>query len=242
MENQKSNEMTTTQPRRSVQRRGRQLMVIGALVLMSGVLVAALGFVISLIFGSGFFGSLIIVFGGLVFLAGIGLMIRGVTLRKDNEEADSVAGILKVVLDARYTLVGNVKQRGLNYIDAVLVGPPGALVMRVSKQSGTFRNEDLDWLESRNGKPPILSGHKFSLECLQDVLSLREYLGKHGLTSIPVYGIVIFINPDVQLSASNPRIPFADIRTLLPVMREDFLREDRIPQQVCEAAVQLLSA
>lgn len=232
--------MQSLNPTRNVQRRGRELLTIGALVIMAGIILGGLGFLIMLLFSSNFFGGLVIFAGFVVAVVGIGVMIRGMTLRTENEIALAVDAMLKTVLDDRYTLIRNISGRGLGYIDAVLVGPPGALAMRITDIPGIFQNEGADWLERKGGKPFMLSNHDFTDECRNDVYALRDYLAKRQLPHVPVYGLVVFTSPNVQLSLRQPTVPVADIRTLLTVLRSDFLREDRTDATSVQAVVNAL--
>jgi hypothetical protein len=158
-------------------------------------------------------------------------------LRTENEPALAVSHVLASELGDRFTFVRNVSRRGLGYIDAVLVGPPGALVFRITDQPGIFLNEGADWLERQGGAAFKLSRHSFTRECVTDVYALRSYLAKRGLSQVPVYGIVVFTAQGVQLTARQPVIPIAELRTLMMVIRRDFLLEDRIDMKMVEGTV-----
>jgi hypothetical protein len=72
------------------------------------------------------------------------------------------------------------------------------------------------------------------------VYALRKYLARFNLSTVPVFGIVVFTNPQTQLAARQPVVPIAELRTLPTVLRRDFLAEDRIDHQTVEAAVQAI--
>ncbi len=229
--------MQNLNPTRIIARRGRDALIIGALLLLSGLVSGGIGVLFLLLFSSGFFGTVFIILAVAFFIAGIGFMVRGMTLRMENEPALAAADVLARELDGQYTFVRNISRRGLGYIDAVLVGPPGALVFRIVDQPGIYLNEGADWLERKGGKPFMLSKLNATRDCVNDVYALRKFLAARQLTQVPVYGIVVFTAPGVQLSAHQPIVPIAEPRTLLPVMRSDFMKENRIDPKMVETTV-----
>src|SRR5262249_51183545 len=142
----KSGFMQSLNPTRIVERRGRDVMIIGALLLLGGLVVGGIGFFLGLLFSSGLVTVIITGLGVIVVIVGFGFLIRGQTYRIENNLALMVAEVLARELDASYTFIRNVNRRPLGYIDAVLVGPPGALVFRITDQNGIFLNEGADWL------------------------------------------------------------------------------------------------
>ena len=225
--------MQNLNPTRIIARRGRNFMLSGAGLLIGGLVFSALVLLLIILTSTTFFGILFLALGGVGVLAGIGLVIRGLTFRRDNPEARIVGDALGHELDARYYYIRNIGKRGLGYIDAVLVGPPGALVFRITNEVGSFVNEDADWLEESGGRGLTLKQHDFTRECAVDVHALRDYLAARGLQHVPVYGIVVFVNPRTQIRTNQPRIPVAELNTLKMVMQGDFLALDRIaPEEV----------
>ncbi len=229
--------MQSLNPTRIVQRQGRELMIIGAFVLMFGLLTCGCSLIAFLLFSSNVVGFALIALGGIVLLVGVGFMARGLTLRMENQAALAVADVLGRELDDRFTFIRNVSRRGLGYVDAVLVGPPGTLVFRIVDQPGIYRNEGSDWLERRGGQTFVLSRLNPTRECVTDIYALRKYLARFGLSNVPVFGIVVFTNPQVELAARQPVVPIAQLHTLPTVLRRDFLLEDRIDQKTVESTV-----
>jgi hypothetical protein len=209
-------------------------------VLMAGLITGGCGIVALLLFSSTTIGLIFFLIGLVIFAVGAGFMIRGLTYRKENIPALAVAEVLSRELDAHYTLVRNVSRRGLGYIDAVLVGPPGALVFRIVEKPGIYLNEGADWLERKGGQTFELSKMNPTRECVTDVFALRNYLARRGLAAVPVYAVVVFTHPQVQISARQPVVPVAELRTLTTVLRRDFLLEDRIDQPSVDATVKAI--
>jgi hypothetical protein len=215
-------------------------MIIGAFVLMSGLLACGCSLIAFLLFNSSIFGYVLLALGGLIILVGMGFMVRGLTYRMENQGALAVADVLSRELDASFTLIRNVSRGGLGYIDAVLVGPPGALVFRIVDQPGDYSNEGADWLERKGGRTFVISRLNATRECVTDVLALRKYLAKKGLSNVPVYGVVVFTSPQAQLTARQPTVPIAALRTLTTVLRRDYLAENRVDAKTVETTVQTI--
>jgi hypothetical protein len=229
--------MQNLNPSRIIARRGRDLMVIGALLLLVGMLAISFGFFVLLLFSTQLLGLIIILIGIAAFLAGIGFMVRGLTLRTENIPAAQVAEVLAQVLDAQYTFIRNVSRRGLGYIDAVLIGPAGALVFRIHDKPGDYLNEGGDWLERKPGKPYVLTNLNLTREVVNDVHALRKYFAERKLGHVPVFALVVFTHPNALITARQPRVPIAQLNTLIVVLKGDFLRAVRIDAPTVKAAV-----
>ncbi len=233
--------MQNINPSRNIDRRGRYYLFVGFTAFFGGAIAIALGvlFYFVPLWETALFDLLEIVLflSGVIFtILGIGVIVRGLTLQKDNPLAYAVGEGLGQFLDNRYVYLRNVSKRGVGYIDAVLVGPPGALVFRIVDYIGTWRNERDQWLvQTKNGKLRKAKENP-THECVHDVYSLRKFLAKKGLSHVPVYGIVVFTEPNVRLSAEDPTVPICEIPTLYPIMRRDYLKDERVaPPTVQEA-------
>ncbi len=224
--------MQNINPARTVSRRGRFYVTLGALGFFAGLMMIALAVLFHFmpLWESAWFGLVKIglgIVGAALTVIGFVAVLRGLTLQKDNPLAFAVGEALKQFLDANYTYLRNVSIRGVGYIDAVLVGPPGALVFRIVDYKGNWRNERANWLVLRGGKMRKARTNP-TRECAHDVYNLRKFLKKKGLERVPVYGIIVFTDPNVELSAAEPVIPICELRTLYPIMRREYLREERI--------------
>src|SRR5215213_1923417 len=152
--------MHNVAPTRALARRSRHVLTIGFVVSALGVFVAMVGVAMSVIklaapsspnYGFYTFASVVVRIGGLiVFFIGVGLAVRAVTYKTDNDLAMITGKFLGRYLDERYHFIRNISRKGLGYIDAVLIGPPGALVFRILDKRGTFANEAADWLKQNN--------------------------------------------------------------------------------------------
>lgn len=168
---------------------------------------------------------------------GIGVY-RGLTLDRENELALQVGDYLRQFMDKRYVFMRNISRRGLGYIDALLVGPAGVLVLRIVSHNGTWRNERAEWRVKRPNGKMVAAPSNPSRECARDVYALRKYLAKHQLSDVPVYGMVVFHSPNVILQGESPVVPITETRLLHQIMQRDFLQnESRISPQQAQATI-----
>jgi hypothetical protein len=160
-------------------------------------------------------------------IGGFIAVYRGLTLDKDNELAYQVGEAMKPFLDERYTFIRNISGRGLGYIDGVLIGPPGALVLRTVDYNGFWRNEKAEWLikDPKSGRMKSAPSNP-SRECARDVYALRKYLAKHKLDKIPVYGAVVFHSSSLTLQGSGPVVPITETHRMKDILIRDYLADD----------------
>lgn len=229
--------MQNLNPTRIIARRGRDMLLIGALFLLGGLVVAGFALLVLILTGSNLIGFLFGIIGLALLIAGIGFMVRGLTFRRDNEIARVVGDTLVRELNEKFTFIRNLSRSRLGYLDALLVGPPGALVFRVTDVSGIFLNEGTDWLERKGGATFTLSRNNWTRECVTDVYALRNYLSRRGMGDIPVYGVVVFTNAQAQVSTRQPVVPVAELRTMMVVLRRDYLAANRITDEQVQAVI-----
>jgi len=178
----------------------------------------------------------------MIFLGGVALVgvvgggigvFRGLTLDRENEVALQVGDFLRQSLDERFVFIRNVSRRRLGYIDAVLVGPPGVLIMRIVDHQGTWRNERAEWKIKRGNGTMGAAPSNPSRECAKDVYAMRRYLNQKNLLDIPVYGLVVFHSRNLILQGESPVVPITETNRMVEVMQRDYLTEEpRIsPQQ-----------
>jgi hypothetical protein len=239
-------------PSRALARRSRQLLTLALVIASIGAFIAAIGFVLFVIplvpEGSQIFGlysfarGALIALGVLLFGAAVVLAVRAATWKTDNDLAQQLAATLGAQLDARFTLIRNVSRRELGYLDAVLVGPPGALVFRLLDDKGIFANEGADWLvQNRRGdwSPWKMSPTR---QVVADIQKMRDFLAGFNLGDVPVYGVIVFMReaPEVQLMGKQPTVPLTPQSTLLANLRENYLAKDRIDAPRIAATVRTL--
>lgn len=239
--------MKNINPSKQVNRRGRFYLFLGLFLSLIGLIMVASGVLLLLlpVLGTSLstpVALLAIIVGGIMALTGIGLMFRGTTLKKDNMPAYDVGETMRPFLgtDARYTYMRNISKRGLGYIDAALVGPPGVLVFRTVDYKGEWINEGVYWkVKSKNGRIRP-SNNNPTRECAKDVYALRKFLSKHNLSRVPVYGVVVFTSDRVTLRGQAPVVPIAEKHTLYQILSQDYLREDRINSPQIRKVVDVL--
>jgi hypothetical protein len=181
-------------------------------------------------------------FGILIILVAIGMAIRALTWKKDNDFAIITGRFLEQYLNDRYTFIRNVSKREIGYVDAVLVGPPGVLVFRILNNRGVFANEGPNWLKQNKRGEWLPAGINPTREAIADIRKMREYLAKQKLGEIPVYGIVVFIvePPYTQLMAKEPTVPLTHLKSLNDNLQDNYLAKDRIDLNAVNTIVRLL--
>lgn len=225
--------MQNINPSRNIDRRGRYYLLVGFTAVFGGGIAVALAILFFFVplWETSLFEmlELLLLVGGIVsFLIGAGVISRGLTLQKDNPLAFAVGEGLAQFLDNRYTYLRNVSKRRVGYIDAVLIGPPGALVFRIVDYTGVWKNERDAWVVQTKNSNLRKAKTNPSHECVRDVYALRKFLARHGLERVPVYGIVVFTSENARLSADGPVVPICEIPTLYPIMRREYLSDERI--------------
>lgn len=248
--------MQNVAPTRSLARRSRQLLIAAFVVAALGTFIAIIGlamFVLPLVNEAstsyGFYAfirGVVFGIGALVFLGGVLMAVRAVTWRTDNDLAMQTARQMlqyPQVFDGRYTFIRNVSKMEIGYIDAVLVGPPGVLVYRIVDSSGHFANEAANWLKEARRNEWMPAGIEPTRECVADIKKLREYLAKHKLPDVPVFGLVVFTKepPVTTLTAKEPTVPICQFSTMLPALEAEYLkRRERIDANLSAAVTRLL--
>lgn len=238
--------MHNISPSQTMARRARQLFITGMIVLLLGLLVVALAifcYVIPLS-RDPWYSTLqvgLLCFGLPVGLVGGALIVRGLTLPSDNPAAAYAAEVLARGLDYRYTFIRNISRFGLGYIDAVLVGPNGALVFYFVDRSGGYFCEGETWLV-QSGVDYRPAGINPTREVVRDVNALRRYLAERNLGNMPVYAVIVFTHPRANVSTRQPVVPVAHLRNLLIVLRDNYLAEERVGQSLIDATVRAIMA
>jgi hypothetical protein len=245
--------MENAAPARALARRSYQLLQLGFVVVAIGIflsVIALLGFAIPPIppghaqFGLYDFGrKALLIVGIAVGALGLGLAIRAVTRRRENDLALITGDFLRSSFDGRFSFIRNINRPGLGYIDAVLIGPPGALVFRILDRQGSLANEAADWLKMTSNGEWAPLGFSPTRQAVEDVDHLRTYLAKRGFADVPVYGIIVFTGDEtvVQIAQKAPVVPISHLDTLAEDLRGSYLaNQSRIPQQLVTAIRRLL--
>ncbi|MDX2163130.1 MAG: hypothetical protein SF162_17570 [bacterium] len=246
--------MKNVAPTGALNRRSQQLMTLSFVVAAAGVFITALGIllrVIPLFGGAGSSGlqlqqtlGLLILMGGVgLLIAGFVMFIRARTWRVDNDLAMITGNVLAQALDDSYTLIRNISRAEIGYVDAVLVGPPGVLVMRILDNTGIFANEGPNWLvqdpRSQDWNPAPI---RPTAECVADIEKIRAYLAKRGLNNIPLFGLIVFTKeePQTVLRQKNPTVPITPLSAILANLGQNYLAGSRMDTAAAQAVVNVL--
>ena len=246
--------MRNVAPSRNLTRRSRNLIYFALVFALFGVLCVVIGFTLSTIpfavpsnpdFGLYNFVRNILFFGGIIILliAGV-LLLRAFTWRVDNDLADEVGQVLANRLDNRYTFIRNVNKLSIGYIDAVLVGPPGVLVFRITDAKGGYFNEGSKWLrQQQQGKWRTTNRWwNPTKEAIVDVQRLTKYLQARDLEDVPVYGVVVFSHdaPVVKFGLQKPTVPVVYKSDFLQELPAPYFGKDRVDARVFNQLVKVI--
>jgi hypothetical protein len=248
-------------PAQALTRRSRQAQAISFVLGAAGIFVLALGVLLLVIrllppnaAGYGLynaFAGFLVFLGGLLIVGAIALFIRAVTWKTDNGLAAQTGQVLQQLgLDASYVFIRNISRRQLGYIDAVLVGLPGILVLRILDTRGILANERDKWLRGNPrktapapGQPPEIEWLPARIspttECIADIDRVRSYLIETMRRDLPVFGLVVFTQPPdrVSLALREPVVPVTHLSAIAVALNGQFLAANRMNiTDVTEAA------
>ncbi len=244
--------MRNEAPSRSLVRRANQVKTLALLVGAIGVFVTAIGvlgaalplvYVTDPSYNAYVFGyNLALVVGVALLVVAVALAIRAFTWKTDNDLALITGRSLAQYFDDRFALIRNVSKREIGYVDAVLLGPPGVLVFRILDATGDFANEGVNWLMVKPNNQTVPASIHPSVEAIADIRKVREYLEKHHLPNVPVFGVIVFTKPPnvVRLSARDPVVPPSLLQDLFHNLQPNYLAKDRIDQPTVEQIRHLL--
>lgn len=241
--------MRSIVPSRTIARRTHAQLEIAFVLVSGGIFLAVLGlalYVIPLTARESVYANLfnagraVFLFLGFVSaLVGMGLAIRAATTRTENNLALLAARVLEKQFDDHHTFVRNVNRRKLGYIDALIIGPPGVLVLRIVDYTGTFLNEGSRWLKADASGEWHPMSNSPSREAIEDVKSLRRFFEARGLHDVPVFGAVVFIpdDPDAKLTLKEPAILATHLSSLYRRLQPNYLARERISNQAVQQVV-----
>ncbi len=236
--------MRNVAPSRALVRRSYQWLTVAFLVIAVAIFMAIFGlalYQIPLVSKSHdaypFFnaGRGVLFVGGVILGGvGVGMAIRAVTWKVDNDVAKLLGDELSRHLDKQYALIRNINRRQLGYIDAVLLGPPGVLVFRVLNLKGKFLNEKAKWLKADKSGQWIPMRLNPSQQVIDDIKSLKQYLATKGLQDIPIFGAIVFIHDDpvVHLTLKEPAVLATHLSSLYRRLQVNYFAKERIDQKL----------
>lgn len=189
--------------------------------------------------------SVIFWLGSIFIILAIIMTIRAITWKRDNPIAAMVGEVFaqELNLDDRYAYIRNLSRFAIGYVDAVLVGPPGVLVMRITNRGGTYFNEGSKWLKQKDKGDWTSLRWSPSEEAVDDVKKIREFLQTRGLPDIPVFAVVVFTEdePATRVTTENPVVPVLQPYEMAYSLENSyFAKRDRLDQLVVNKVIKTL--
>jgi hypothetical protein len=245
--------MRNVVPANALARRSRRLLEIAAIAIPAGLFFGVVGlalFVVPLVSSGNDVYTLFAIgralltgLGVILGLSGVGMIVRALTWKTENDLARQTGEALAPHLDDRYTFIRNVSKRKVGYIDAALVGPPGILVLRVVDYEGRLLNEAGRWLiANKKGEWKSFFANP-TKEVIDDIKHLRAYLIAQNLPDdLPLFGVVVFVKDDpiAHLTIKDPVILATHLSSLPMRLQGNYLAKERIPPKAVAAVVRLL--
>jgi hypothetical protein len=247
--------MENVAPVNALNRRSRQLFQWSFIIFAVGALV----FVLAVLFGTirlipsihplSWFYDLVtntFYFVGLIVMAvAIMMAIRAFTRRKENDLALTTGNIINQsgYFDGRYSFIRNINRSGLGYIDAILIGPPGALVFRILDNTGNFANESANWMAQNSRGEWVPARINPTRQCVDDIQHLRQYLTRHNLGTVPIFGLIVFTASEggVRIAEKDSIVLISHLHSVVQNLSKQYLAKvDRIPQETVTAVRRLL--
>ncbi len=245
--------MRNVVPRVTLARRSRNLLLGSVLIFLLGVVAIVVSIfmqTVSLVVPANpNYGLYVASRTGLMILGVVLLIlaviaaIRALTWKQDNALAEAIGGALADFLDERYVYIRNVSRSALGYIDAVLVGPPGVLVFRITQRSGVFYNEGARWMKQRDKGSWRTLRWSPTKEVVDDVEKVRQFLEARSLPDVPVFGVIIFTEeePATLITTEQPVVPVLQPHELSYGLEDTyFSKKDRIDQLSANKTATLL--
>lgn len=244
--------MQNVAPTRTLNRRSRDLLVLSAVVFLLGATLTVIGLALHIInlvveANPGFeiynLTRNAILIGGLIFIVlSLFMALRAVTWKTDNVLAEQVGNELANYLDKRFVYIRNISKRTIGYVDAVLVGPPGVLVFRISDKQGVYFNERGEWLKQRDKGAWRTMRWNPTKELVVDIQKLKEYLVDYKLTDIPIYGVIVFTvePPFNQFTVQEAVVPVTHLSQFSYSLQDKYFAKDRLSIETVQQIVNIL--
>ena len=245
--------MRTLAPTRALERRSRLYLDLAVIFVAAGIFAAAIGvaqYAIPLTSRSsdvyGIFNAfrVLTLIGGIcLVIGGVLLAVRALTRKAENPLALQVAAALDASFDDHYAFISHIKIRGVGYIDAAIVGPPGVLLLRTLDWEGRFMNEGGRWLKAnkRGAWKPIRTENP-TRDVAQKVQKLRRAFARSELPEIPVFGVIVFVkdDPNAHLTLKDPVVAATHLASLYRRLQKNYLAKERIDPALAPQIVRLL--
>lgn len=177
---------------------------------------------------------------------GLGVLISGRAIfrRPPRPAAALVSQALAQHLDARYTTIRHLSHVAYGALDAVLIGPPGLLVLRTLTREGIFFNQGGKWMQQRDQGAWRALNWSPSEAAQRDVRRLQAYLTRKGHPHVPINAAVIFTGqrPTTTITREHPAVPVLQTQDLPEALRRVYLdREARLSSAQARAIIALLT-
>jgi hypothetical protein len=141
---------------------------------------------------------------------------------KASQEVKTFVKVMQPLVDDRFALVHTLSAGRRGVVDALLVGPHGALVLKVDGSSGRYRCLGDSWYSWDKKTQEFSEMAQNPIDELKRGLEFVEAtLQAQGLsTKVPTQGVVVFIDKKLQLEHMEPAVPLVTYEQIKPLAAE----------------------
>jgi polyribonucleotide nucleotidyltransferase len=169
--------------------------------------------------------------GVVLFVLAVLLFLRAITWKQENPLAQQVGEVFASFLDNKYIYIRNVSKQSIGYVDAIVVGTAGVLVLRITDKTGIYYNEGNKWMTQQD--KGVWSPLTWSPtdEVVTDIKKVRDFLIANKLKDVQVFGAVVFTHaaPKTVVTVSNAVVPVAQLDELeLKLLNNYLAKRDRM--------------
>ncbi len=133
------------------------------------------------------------------------------------EGVQTLVRLWQPLLDNRFALIHTLTMPGRReQVDALLMGPHGALVLKVDASAGRYRCLGDNWYVWDKKLNDLVPAEENPIRPLKQGQRMVEAaLTAQGMgTTVPVDGAVVFVNPKLQLEHMEPAVRLIDFNGL----------------------------
>ena len=170
---------------------------------------------------------------------------RAARYRAGASGEESLESVLRQGLGDDYTLYRNLQLGVGGDLDAILLGPPGLVLLEAKAYRGAFVLFGDRWYRAEGGDPDQLTRWRTSptLQARRNADRLARWLARQGLGETPVYSLVVLTSGYVREVRTRPGVPVVGLAQLVPYLQA-LPRARRLPRehwQALEAALDQLN-
>lgn len=135
-----------------------------------------------------------------------GIYKYGFSWPQDLNAQDVFTMMLQRDVDQRSTLIRDFTLPDVEVtVPFILIGPPGVLVILITRERGMFRAREGQWL-IHTGKGFVPANENLIHRTQLYIRATQKYLDDHGFQDVFVTGLVVGVNPGMHVETHNSAV------------------------------------